>query len=124
MIVLITVNTVALMQPGVIGSRTVLEFGSGLLGWSIFTILFWGSLHYLEGRLGESAMVLMFCFFVPLLMAIISLVLFAVKRRYIALGIFSAILVNAILRLIASPVAVPYSYRGLDLLFLVPFFYP
>lgn len=122
--VLITVNTIAFMQPGVIKLKTMLEFGLGFWGWLIFTTLFWGSIKFMEAKLGESAMILICCFLSPLPITIISLILFAIKRRRIALGIFSALLINAIMTLMLTPVAVPYSYRGLDFLFLVPFFYP
>lgn len=99
----------------------ILNFAVGFLGWFLVNSLFWG---FWALPIGEFMYALMICFFVPLpLNIILMIVLLVIKqRRWMAVGAFSALIFNMIISIQSTPLAGTYSDPLFDLILLIPFF--
>ena len=97
LIILIVMNALTFSQPGAANRRTIGDFIIGFLGWLIITTLFLLGIIALSETMGESGMVLIVCLFFPVPATLIALVIFWIKRRWIALGMLSGVLVGIII---------------------------
>ena len=89
---LIVVNAIALTQPSEFQKANLVEFGWGILGFFLFTSLFWIVYDFVRNLVGEGAIFQLFFFLIPLRITIITLIFFTIKRQWVALGIFSAVI--------------------------------
>jgi hypothetical protein len=101
--------------------RNVLYAVIGFLGWFLFNTLLW-----VWVRRNESGTEFINpARFLPMIVTILALVALYRTRRWIVLGILSAILVNAIGTLLAPPVVANYSSSPLArLITMIPFYLP
>lgn len=67
----------------------------GFIGWFIIHSIYWGPILMMADDMDEAAIVLLFCFFVPLPFNIIALILLRRRRRWVMHGILGAIVVNS-----------------------------
>lgn len=119
---LVTVLVIAFSRPGAISSRTILDFSVAFVGWFIMNSLLWIFIRSTTSS---------FEFFNPLVMiplpvniALLILILLA-KKRWMALGAFTAFLVNAIGTVLVTAVAVPLSPPAISgIVCMFPFFLP
>ena len=124
-ILLITGLTIAFTRPGALNALTIRDFFISFFGWFAIHILFWGVFNSIAQQLGPAAIILSFCVLAPLpLNIIVLLVILYRKRHWIALGAFSAFIVNSIgLILFAPSVTDPYYHFPLFEMFsMFPFF--
>lgn len=101
--------------------RDALNVIIGFLGWFILNTLLW-----VWVRRNESGTEFInLARFLPMLVTILALIALYRDRRWIFLGILSAILVNAIGTLLAPPVIDNYSSSSLArIITMIPFYLP
>ena len=73
-----------------------IDFIVGFVGWFVIHTLYYGLTYFISEQMGESGIMLMPCFCLPLPITIIALILLSLTRYWIASGALSAIAVNAI----------------------------
>lgn len=96
LILLVTVIALAFTHPGAVNQGNLREFSLGFFGWLFLTILYFVGVNALSEAMGESGAALIVCFFIPPPVTLLALIIFWIKRRYIAIGIFSGVLVGLI----------------------------
>jgi hypothetical protein len=115
----------AFRRPGAWNSKNLRHFSRGVLGWFLVNTLLWlwvnDSVAHSSGTLFINPVVA-----VPPLVNIVALLVLLASRRWIVmLGAFSAIMVNAIGTMLATPVTVTYQENVIGaIIFNVPFFLP
>ena len=95
---------------------------AGFIGWFVLNGVFWGVLGGIAAGMGPAGIALMFCFFVPLPANLILILILFKRRRWMAIGAFSAMAINSILILLNNSIFDTYSTPFMNLLFQVPFF--
>ena len=120
-VVLIIVLVISYRRAGTMSGRNVLYAIIGFLGWFLINTLLWVWI-----RRNESGTEFINpARFLPMLVTILALVALYRTRRWIFLGILSAILVNAIGTLLAPPVIDNYSSSPLArVITMIPFYLP
>jgi hypothetical protein len=119
------VLALAFRRPGAWNSKNLRHFSRGVLGWFLVNTLLWlwvnDSVAHSSGTLFINPVVA-----VPPLVNIVALLVLLASRRWIVmLGAFSAIMVNAIGTMLATPVTVTYQENVIGaIIFNVPFFLP
>jgi len=119
---LVTILAIAFSRPGAISSWTLLDSSLAFVGWFIMNSLLWTFIRSTTSRFefGNPLVVIP----LPVNMVLLILVLL-LKKSWMALGAFTAFLVNAIGTVLVTAVAVPLSppaISGITCMF--PFFLP
>jgi len=85
-------------KPRAISSKTIRGFCVGAIGWFALHSFFWGAIGLISSGMGPGAIIMVSCVFVPAPANIIVLALLLTRpaRRWIALGAFSAFVINSI----------------------------
>src|SRR5215207_8509447 len=104
-VVLVIVLVSLYRRTGSISGRNVLHLVIGFLGWFLINTLLWVWVRQSE----SGTEFINPARFLPMLVTIVALVALYRTRRWIILGILSAILVNAIGTLLTPPVMDNYS---------------
>ena len=73
-----------------------IDFIVGFVGWFVIQSLYHGLTNFISEQMGESGIMLMPCFCLPLPITFIALILLSRTRYWIASGALSAVAVNAI----------------------------
>jgi hypothetical protein len=120
-VVLVIVLVISYRRAGTMSGRDALNVIIGFLGWFILNTLLW-----VWVRRNESGTEFInLARFLPMLVTILALIALYRDRRWIFLGILSAILVNAIGTLLAPPVIDNYSSSSLArIITMIPFYLP
>jgi hypothetical protein len=118
---------IAFTRPGAWAGRTLCEIFLGFLGWFLVNTLLWLWVDYSLAHAHPSSGAAFWQLerAVPLLVNIVAVPILFFTRRWMTLGIFSAIIVNAIGTLLVTPGPV---FEGNVTLFNfiapIPFFLP
>ena len=121
-IALVTVLAFAFSRPGAIRGWNILDFSAAFVGWFIINTLLWIFIRSTTSRFefGNPLVV------IPLPVNIVLLILvLLLKKRWMALGAFTAFLVNAIGTVLVTAVAIPLSPPAISgIICMFPFFLP
>lgn len=92
-------------KPRAIRGTTVRDFCVGVVGWFAINSLFWGAIGLMSSKMGPGAILLAPLVFVPGPANLLALVLLLARPawRWMALGVFSAFVVNSAVLLLTSP---------------------
>jgi ligand-binding sensor domain-containing protein len=119
---LVTILAIAFSRPSAISSWTILDFSLAFVGWFIINSLLWTFIRSTTSSFEFLNPLIM----IPLPVNIVLLILILlVKKRWMALGAFTAFLVNAIGTVLVTAVAVPLSPPAISgILCMFPFYLP
>jgi hypothetical protein len=119
---LVTILAIAFSRPGAIHGWNILDFSMAFVGWFIINTLLWTFIRSTTSS---------FEFFNPLVIIplpvniVLLILILLVKKRWMALGGFTAFLVNAIGTVLVTAVAVPLSPPAISgTMCMFPFFLP
>lgn len=119
------VLALAFRRPGAWNSRNWRAFSTGLLGWFLVNTLLWLWVNDSVARSSGTLFINPVVAVPPLVNIVALLVLLAARRWMVLLGAFSAIMMNAIGTLLATPVTATYQEDGIvAIIFNLPFFLP
>jgi len=119
---LVTVLAIAFSRPGAINGWTLLDFSFAFVSWFIMNSFLWIYIRSTTSRFefGNPLVV------IPLPVNIVVIVLILlVKKRWMALGAFTAIFINAIGTVLVTAVEIPSSPSPISgILCMFPFYLP
>lgn len=119
---LVTILAIAFSRPGAIRGWNILDFSAAFVGWFMMNSLLWSFIRSTTSRFefGNPLVVIP----LPANMILLILVLL-LKKRWMALGVFTAFLVNAIGTVLVTAVAVPLSPPAISgTICMFPFYLP
>jgi hypothetical protein len=92
-------------KPRATSGNTILDFCVGAVGWFAINTLFWGAIGLMSSSMGPGAIIIVPLVFVPGPANLVALVLLLARPawRWMALGVFSAFVVNSIGLLVSDP---------------------
>lgn len=115
----------AFSRPGAWNGRNLSRFSAGFAGWFLVNTLLWQWLNASVARSSGTLFIHPLAFVPPLVNLAALPVLFLKRRSLVTLGVLTAILVNAIGTLLATPVTAEYAQDVITaILGGVPFFLP
>ena len=119
---LVTILVIAFARPGAVSGWIILDFSIAFVGWFIINSLLWTFIR----STASSFEFLNPWVVVPLPVNIVLMILILLaKKRWMALGAFSAFIVNAIGIVLVTAVEVPFSPPPISgILCMFPFFLP
>jgi streptogramin lyase len=119
---LVTILAIAFSRRGAISSWTLLDFSLAFVGWFMMNSLLWIFIRSTTSRFEFGNPLVVIPLPVNLVLLILVLLL---KKRSMALGAFTAFLVNAIGTVLVTTVAVPLSPPAISgIACMFPFFLP
>lgn len=123
-IALLTMWIIAFTPRGAANTKTTVDFSIAFAGWFLFSSLLWGYVRSAHEQSGGSLFISPVAF-IPLPLHILVMTLLYRWRRWMALGAFSAFIINWIGLILIRPAADPFASSPFwDALFMIPFFFP